>query len=512
MRVSTLTTCVLLAASVHARGSRAVIDLDASAALYRSLSRTECHSSIASQLKSSCGGWKAGEDSMSEADKRGVAISFTLCSMQSALQAIPSECFPWSPHVENPDDHRAVQRWIWPSKKNVPEEQQQTLCLGALHRSPQDWTSYNGFLSDATQLCYALNGQREANLARQMYANATAEKIALLKHLKRREDEREARDERLEEQLTERQQKFHAASISLEHTQQRLKEGLDQHLDLLRELRVSVELLEAGGAALWEGVERDMKEQVKEAGGLLDKQLASVRDDWIQQMTMRLKAAVDLHDHALVVQTEKVNSAVQALLTDLVAQSNSVSDYTNSQLATMRTSWEATFQLSDDLGKGIRSLSSDIVPMRAMVAESHDAAVTTTNLQQEHAQAIAASSKQVQSLSAGLHKAEEILVNAFDVIEAKTISLAKAQRWSPTMSLFSAPALISLGGRDWDFLGVALRCALLILGVSWQLLCYVLSAVCCLVVIPRTRLRQPLVHVLERAVKPVEDEERPTPG
>lgn len=93
------------------------------------------------------------------------------------------------------------------------------LCCRAIHRSPQDWNSYNTFLSDAgefgypanqtknknssvaAQLCHVLRGQQEIAQARELYTNATMEKIAFLKHLKDRDQDRLQREAKLEEYL-----------------------------------------------------------------------------------------------------------------------------------------------------------------------------------------------------------------------------------------------------------------------------------------------------------------------
>lgn len=93
------------------------------------------------------------------------------------------------------------------------------LCCRAIHRSPQDWNSYNTFLSDAgelgyptnqtknknssaaAQLCHVLRGQQEIAQARELYTNATMEKIALLKHLKDRDQDRLQRETKLKEYI-----------------------------------------------------------------------------------------------------------------------------------------------------------------------------------------------------------------------------------------------------------------------------------------------------------------------
>lgn len=72
-----------------------------------------------------------------------VAISFTLCAMASALQKAPEECAPWVAGNE-----RAAK---WFKQTATRSEVQRAKCLSALHRSPQDWTTYNAYFSDASK-------------------------------------------------------------------------------------------------------------------------------------------------------------------------------------------------------------------------------------------------------------------------------------------------------------------------------------------------------------------------
>lgn len=97
-----------------------------------------------------------------------VAIALTLCSMQSALQVVPSDCLPWATGAEVEEGSKGEGWWAKiRATRGSPEGAQRALCLGsaaafpneekeltspsALHRSPQDWTSYNAFLSDASE-------------------------------------------------------------------------------------------------------------------------------------------------------------------------------------------------------------------------------------------------------------------------------------------------------------------------------------------------------------------------
>jgi len=106
------------------------------------------------------------------------------------------------------------------------------LIIRVLHRSPQDWSTYQGFLRDASeslddrlraaylpaQLCVALEGHHQASqssktnidwvlitvVARQLYSNATAEKLRLLHVLQEHENLRRKEESSIRAYLEDR--------------------------------------------------------------------------------------------------------------------------------------------------------------------------------------------------------------------------------------------------------------------------------------------------------------------
>ncbi|KAF8621225.1 hypothetical protein AX15_007941 [Amanita polypyramis BW_CC] len=60
-------------------------------------------------------------------------------------------------------------------------------CVEALSRSAQFWSSYSGYLREIPQLCYVFGRWTDVDLARDVYRNATVEKISFLQHISERE-------------------------------------------------------------------------------------------------------------------------------------------------------------------------------------------------------------------------------------------------------------------------------------------------------------------------------------
>lgn len=259
--------------------------------LRRSVTRSECHSHIAARLPLSCGS-EEHEGQVSESNRRAIAISFTLCSMQSALQPVPNECLPWWQLSEPPVKKPSRIMSVW---SNTPpgESDRQALCLGAIHRSPQDWNSYNTFLSDATQLCHVLQGQQEIAQARELYANATMEKIALLKYLKKKDQDRLQRELKLEEYIEHQSTELQATSRELKTASCKMQLAIDQYELLSTALDQSIQSLATGRERLWENVQENIQYETTLAGQLFTKELHQLQDMLSKKLTAQLGMITD---------------------------------------------------------------------------------------------------------------------------------------------------------------------------------------------------------------------------
>ncbi|KAJ7600788.1 hypothetical protein C8J56DRAFT_769131, partial [Mycena floridula] len=121
--------------------------------------RSDCFRRAAGLIRVRC-----SQLEMDEEERVGAAISMTLCELATAKHHTPPlECN---------------------SVNNVDE---QSICVGALARSAQFWSSYSGYLREIPQLCFALRRWDDIDAARELYRNATLEKISLLQLLVHRE-------------------------------------------------------------------------------------------------------------------------------------------------------------------------------------------------------------------------------------------------------------------------------------------------------------------------------------
>ncbi|WWC86675.1 uncharacterized protein L201_001552 [Kwoniella dendrophila CBS 6074] len=249
--------------------------------LSRSLTRSQCHANIAKTLKHSCQG--AVDDvgnRLSEHNKRGLAISFTICSMQSALQKIPSECSQWNPFSSD----GLNQNENYSLGSDLPEhndlQEQQASCLSALHRSPQEWSAYNVYLSDTTQLCHALEARKQADLAHTRYVEANVEKVALLKLMKERESAQLARERNLSKDWENSSAALKRTSDLVFSAQQQLREDIDISSELRQDLRSTIKNLDLERAAVWGRIEKDVNDRLFEADVRFETILYSMRDGW----------------------------------------------------------------------------------------------------------------------------------------------------------------------------------------------------------------------------------------
>ncbi|KAH9835145.1 uncharacterized protein C8Q71DRAFT_848869, partial [Rhodofomes roseus] len=102
------------------------------------------------------------------------AISMTLCELSTANHhSPPLECVAFSTESRSsrPPAHGPAHR----------------SCVEALSRSAQYWSSYSGYLREVSQLCYAFRRWNDIDTARDIYRNATLEKVTLLQYLNDRE-------------------------------------------------------------------------------------------------------------------------------------------------------------------------------------------------------------------------------------------------------------------------------------------------------------------------------------
>ncbi|ODN79422.1 hypothetical protein, variant 2 [Cryptococcus amylolentus CBS 6039] len=464
-------------------------------ALYRSVTRSECHSYIAASLPSACGTSKGKY--LAEKDKRDIAISFTACSMRSALQPIPSECSKWSFQDGAAGSIPTVYTfWRW----SEVEEDQQRSCLSALHRSPQDWTSYNGFLSDASQLCHALRGEHDNELVRQLYVNATSGQMSFLNKLDLQSEARENRDAKFEAVLSDQQSKLeHTASV-MHSTAEAVQYSLLQHEHLSKLLHSCVSDIQVGKRDLLETLELAIRTQTESTTSFVETYLARTEIQLRDQLSGQLDDILNKHEVDLRHQYEHAGAMMLAIQEEVHHRTVALAEQQASHYETMASSWGTLLQFVGQVEDGLQAMNGNVLEMEEALGHSLQLALHTNTLHVDNAASLALSSQRLENLAAGLDRTSEKLTLLDEKLEARIRSWTSIlKRWGARVSLISGPSILSVS-RDHDWvLGFVIRAMIAFLELSWQLVCYLLSAACCLLVLPRTSLRAPFSRFLENA-------------
>ncbi|PCH44959.1 hypothetical protein WOLCODRAFT_105932 [Wolfiporia cocos MD-104 SS10] len=137
----------------------------------------DCFRRAAGLIRAQCGELDVNED-----ERVRAAISMTLCELATAKHnQPPMECAAYAA-----DSH---------SDEMVSPPQSHRICVEALSRSAQYWSSYSGYLREVSQLCYAFRRWNDIDTARDIYRNATLEKLTFLRILNEREKRMQERHE-----------------------------------------------------------------------------------------------------------------------------------------------------------------------------------------------------------------------------------------------------------------------------------------------------------------------------
>lgn len=123
--------------------------------------KPECFRQVGAAIKKRCS--DLNDD---PAEKIRAAIALTKCELSTGNLRIPLECSALSLDGQGEEDQDV--------------KLQQERCVEALSRSSQYWMSYSGYLREVPTLCFALKRWGEVDLAKELYRNATKEKIILL--------------------------------------------------------------------------------------------------------------------------------------------------------------------------------------------------------------------------------------------------------------------------------------------------------------------------------------------
>nr|XP_019046920.1 hypothetical protein I302_03524 [Kwoniella bestiolae CBS 10118]OCF25850.1 hypothetical protein I302_03524 [Kwoniella bestiolae CBS 10118] len=473
--------------------------------LTRSLSRSECHADIAASLKYSCKSSGGGHESgLSEAGKRGIAISFTICSMRSALQQVPIECGLWHPS-ETEQDREEI------SKTNFEREgdhdleylqTQQAACLGALHRSPQEWSAYNAYLSDATQLCHALEARKQADLAHTRYLNATLEKISLIKFMKDRETAQLDRERKMDEELAIRSQDLREAASFIMSAQNKLRDDIDISSELRQDLRAAFDRLETERAIVWEGLQREASDRLYDADARFEAIVFDLKSSWETELSAALASALRRYDTTVNDRIDNFELAMTVWIQHASGQVDGLLTFTNDQITVLHNSWQEFYQWLDIAKKEVSMLDEGFSRLRQSLDVSMGLSQNISLAQFQVTQSLGLAMTQTETLLDRQDHLENSLNLSLALIEK---SLKLASRWTPSasLSLFSAPAWFSFP----PLTGFSAQIVFWTIQLFWQLAYATVSTLIVLLLLFYTGLRKSIVRWSERYYRIPWDEE-----
>ncbi|OCF33821.1 hypothetical protein I316_04533 [Kwoniella heveanensis BCC8398] len=396
---------------------QAAFGTEALNSLTRGLSGSECHSGITRRIQLSCGRTNSAEVSaMTEQDKKGLAISLTLCSMESALQPIPTECLRWSPHEASPTEHRPTrQDWF---KEQAPreEQQQQALCLSA-----QDWSSYNVYLSDAKP-------------AQTRYFNATQEKLAFISLLKKREEKETERHgaevASLKRRLTvgpitSREspesytslQDLHKLSELVYDSMRAVKSDIELNKQLSEDVQTAFSSFELARGTEWDRVETAIQEKLLR----LTDHFQGISDDfqatWIPKMSARLETVLTSHEMALVDRNEETGRVMQNWMRHVEDQVN-------------------TFAVSTSNDMYLANLGGGFQRLEMALGSSLNATAHLTVAQAEMAEIIQVTTRKTELLFGSQERLESSINRTIDALNPRGVR--SAWSWIQPVSVMSA--------------------------------------------------------------------------
>ncbi|WWC68171.1 uncharacterized protein I206_102094 [Kwoniella pini CBS 10737] len=422
-------------------------DDNAVTTLTQSLTRSECHANIAATLRRSCNLSNSDKGpGLSELEKRGVAISFTLCSMQSAVQQIPIECEHWQP-----TSAERKGRELDPSM----HQDQQTLCLG-----PQEWSAYNIYLSDSTQLCHFLESRRKSDLAYKQYLDATKEQTELLRLMKERERAQLLRDQDWQKHLQDQAATTKQMSDFVLKAQQKIKDDLEVSVEVREDLQSTLKKLEVERAAVWERIEADMKDRLFEADSRFEAITFDLRDAWKSDYEVAVKGRANQLDLAMSDWGHRAEHHFEAIFS-----------FTTEQIE-------------------LEVLDKGFMQLRQALAATMDMSYNLSWVQAEITENMYRAAGQAELLINKQDRLENSLSRSLDLVEKR---FKLSAQWNPfgSLSLFSGPSTFSVTALGQS----GSQILFWILQLIGQLIYSMISAACFLFIIFRTRFRKTMLQL-----------------
>ncbi|WVR04817.1 hypothetical protein IAU60_001829 [Kwoniella sp. DSM 27419] len=386
--------------------------------LPESLSKYECHTSLAIELTGSCKGDQTS--GMTETEKQSLAISLTLCSIQSALQPVPRECDPWLPQVSPSHFEKASA-----STERTTGQRNVQPCL-----SMQDWNSYNIYLSDATQLCHALEAKKQAALDRSRFVKVANEQLHLLETLRVREERQLARDQSMAEGFARQEENQRETASAVKQAVHSLNEELHATQALSVEISAAFSALESRSRLAWEDIEAELRARNRDALDHFEK----VAEHWIAEWSRR-------NEVVLSQQSAAVQGTVGVWLVDLQQEMNSFVRTVQEDMTHLDQAWNASlYMMQQGNTKQLGAMGDRVELIHAMIN-------TTIGTTRELSTAQGILTGSLERSISHVNQLEEVQGRLVDVLN-KTLHQVEgrgARRFSfPQVALFS----VTLESRD----------------------------------------------------------------
>ncbi|KAG7566966.1 hypothetical protein FFLO_01225 [Filobasidium floriforme] len=363
----------------------------------------DCHKQIRQRIHLACSadaGRKSGVSGWDEAERAGVAIALTLCSIQSALQSPPVECEPWSPYSSNPGPSevhytRSSRRGETVASYNELDDRygrqgfpvddgegraMRGRCLEALHRSPQDWSSYNGYLADATKQCHALKGQQTLDIAKEIYRNSTMEKLALLQMLKTHELARRDTESSVEARLSDRIETLRDMVSNIDNAGVRLDDQLSrQETNMnagLERLDESVKQALALKDDFWFDVHSRWEAVLSDLQGRLSAVIRETGERSLDELNIELHHALGAHGTSLKEQERAHGLALANHATKLEERSLRAYDIDVARMDLAEERWDALSMVIRSTSQTLEIIADRLNDLEPVLKETISTAVT----------------------------------------------------------------------------------------------------------------------------------------
>ncbi|KAG8952297.1 hypothetical protein FRC04_004725 [Tulasnella sp. 424] len=119
-----------------------------------------------------------------------------------------------------------------PEHKTAP----QAVCVAALSRSPQHWSSYSGYLRDVPQLCFAFRRWHDIDTAHLIQRNTSIEALNLLVLLRGREEAESKRLQQMKITIEDMEMMKQDLQHSVERMREAPREALVEASDMIAQL------------------------------------------------------------------------------------------------------------------------------------------------------------------------------------------------------------------------------------------------------------------------------------